>query len=162
MCYTPAMGTLIILVGIPGSGKSTWARRQTDALIVSSDAIRKEFVADLRLAHGEDAPVDNGEIFDIFHERIRQGLIAGRTVIADATNVTTRAQDNLYDIAHETGSEIELVVFTNTVLAIMRNRHRPAEQIVPDDVMNRMNANFHKLDFFRRQNIKFKTVKGVH
>lgn len=137
------MSTLYIPVGIPGSGKSTWSRTQTDIVIVSSDSIRKEFVADLREAHGPDAPIDNGKVFQIFHERIRAGLIHDMNVFADATNVTYRSRENLFDIANEMDSRIHLIVFTNIEAGVERNKQRPAEQVVPDRAMERMIQNFY-------------------
>ena len=40
------MKKLYLMIGIPGSGKSTWARNRKDGIIVSRDAIRCSFLKD--------------------------------------------------------------------------------------------------------------------
>lgn len=80
---------LIVMCGLSASGKSTIAKElavKHDAAIVSSDAIRKEIcgtVADQS---------KNEEVFKIFHNRIREYLSKGQSVIADATNITMKSR----------------------------------------------------------------------
>jgi predicted kinase len=64
---------LIIMAGIPGTGKSTWAHRFFDpASIVSSDAIRVEIAKGGPVPHSygsERAPYDpslNAQVFAAF------------------------------------------------------------------------------------------------
>lgn len=73
-----------MMVGIPGSGKSTAARKiakKCGAIIVSSDAIRGELYGD------EAIQGDHGYVFQLMEERALAALKAGRSVIYDATNV---------------------------------------------------------------------------
>ena len=88
------MGILIVLVGLPGSGKSSYAEQfkaVDDAIctgvtvIHSSDAIRKELFGD------ESSQEDNARVFDLMRKRTTEDLKAGKTVIYDATNVTEGA-----------------------------------------------------------------------
>jgi len=86
-------GNLYIMVGLSASGESSVAHEiaaREDAVIVSSDAIRGE------LSGGNCADQSRtNEVFRIFNERIRDGLSAGRTVIADATELTMKARRSL-------------------------------------------------------------------
>ncbi|OWA33363.1 phosphohydrolase [Saccharibacillus sp. O16] len=78
------MNTIHMLIGIPGSGKSVYARKlekATRGVIVSSDAIR------LRLFGGESKQKNTYVIFDEAFREIGQVLATGRDVIFDATNV---------------------------------------------------------------------------
>lgn len=78
------MNTIHMLVGIPGSGKSVYARgleKATRGVIVSTDAIR------LRLFGGESKQKNTYIIFDEAFREIGQALADGRDVIFDATNV---------------------------------------------------------------------------
>lgn len=72
---------LTILIGISGSGKSTYAKTIPDAYVVSSDAIRSEFgdINDMSR---------NNDVFDECHRRIIVGIQAGKHVVYDATNVS--------------------------------------------------------------------------
>ena len=60
-----------MLVGIPGSGKSTWAENNKDIVnevIQSSDELRKE-LGDI------NDQSKNEEVFNILHKRIKEDLI---------------------------------------------------------------------------------------
>ena len=77
------MPSLYVLIGIPGSGKSTWARENAQrlhAVVVSSDIVRR----DLR-AHGQN-PLNGDLVFAEVEYRAREQLGAGRSVILDATH----------------------------------------------------------------------------
>ena len=78
------MNTIHMLVGIPGSGKSVYAReleKQTRGIIVSTDGIRQ------KLFGGESRQKNTYVIFDEAFREIGQALAGGRDVIFDATNV---------------------------------------------------------------------------
>ncbi len=101
-----------------------------------------EFVSDLRDAHKDDSPISNERVFAIYHFRIETALIEGENVIADATNVTGRARQNLVDIAQRNSAQVRYVVFSNISESIRRNKSRAKDQIVPDEAMSRMIQNF--------------------
>lgn len=82
---------LIVMVGLPASGKSSYAKKlkkenPANTIVISSEAIRKEICGSV-----EDQS-KNGEVFRIFHERIRRNLEKKRDVIADATNITMKSR----------------------------------------------------------------------
>jgi predicted kinase len=84
----PTLPKFMMLVGVPGSGKSTWAEKfvfRCDAsfTIVSSDAIRKQVTGSV------NDQSRNVEVWDVILNQC-QGLLAnGRNVILDATNTNT-------------------------------------------------------------------------
>lgn len=87
--------TLIILVGPPGAGKTTYAHKYIEKhpgiVHLSSDNIRKEL-------HGDEAIQDNpSEVFAIMQRRAIDGLNFGYDVIYDATSMTRK--DRSYIIA---------------------------------------------------------------
>lgn len=127
------MPKLIIPVGIPGCGKSTWAAQFFSPYIVSTDAIR------LRLFGDENNQDHNDAVFDKFHRDIEDYLqltLPGSTVVADATNLDNRARTTLRAIGKLNQAELHLIYFTNLDEAIMRNRRR--ERVVPMEAMERM------------------------
>lgn len=81
------MSLLILLVGIPSSGKTSWAKEylKTKALtkIVSNDEIRKELTGT-----EECNPEQNQHIYQTAAQRAEQYLQDGYDVIVDGTNVT--------------------------------------------------------------------------
>jgi protein phosphatase len=85
---------LVALVGISGSGKSTFARRQfAPTQILSSDAFRA-LVAD-----DENDQSASAEAFDALHYIAGKRLRAGRLTVVDATNVQAHARKALVDLA---------------------------------------------------------------
>ena len=80
--------TLILLVGIPGSGKTTFAEnlciRNINTIHLSSDKIREE------LWGNEAAQGDNNEVFSLMQKRAIEALHNGQDVIYDATNITRK------------------------------------------------------------------------
>lgn len=76
---------LILLCGLPGSGKTTYAlQHYSDCIILSSDAIRKELYGD------ENIQGSPSEVFSIMQKRAIEALNNGKHVIYDATNMTRR------------------------------------------------------------------------
>jgi predicted kinase len=129
---------LIILVGLPGCGKSTWANLWYPEAQVSTDAIRKS------LSGNQHDQTLNDEVFDIFHTllgmflRNREDGIA----VADSTALDSDARKQLRNVAEKNDAEKHLVVFTNLAQAVTRNAARI--QPVPGSVMVRMIAKYEK------------------
>ena len=81
------MTTLTVMCGIPASGKSVYAKdlaEKTDAIVISSDAIRAEWYG------SEEIQGDPSKIFREVELRCKNALGAGRSVIMDATNMNAK------------------------------------------------------------------------
>lgn len=132
------MRNLLIAVGIPGSGKSTWAKELFDLkyTIVSSDVIRLRLFGDLATAHNEaNKEANNTLVWSTYHRQIRECLEHNVSVYADATHLSASSREELRDIATQTGAKAHVVMFMNIQDAIARNARRPDATRVPDDVM---------------------------
>lgn len=83
---------LILLVGIPGSGKTTYAKNYPEeAIHLSSDSIRAELYGDESI---QGNPV---EIFSLMRKRAVDALNDGHSVIYDATNITRKDRASIID-----------------------------------------------------------------
>lgn len=129
---------LIVLVGPPGSGKSTWARRNRRGVVhVSQDELI-------------DAITPGG--FDHAYRPIyrqaedavaRAGLRAGHTVIVDRTNRTRAHRERWLELAREESCPaIAVVMLTSQELCRERNAQREGARRVSDERMERMLAAF--------------------
>ena len=124
---------IIVLVGLPGSGKSTWLEQQ-GAGGLSSDAIRK------LLADDEDDQSVNARVFETLRYLLRQRLAIGREVTyIDATNLTRSERAGYIRMGEEFACEVEAVFF-DTPLALCRERNGSRHRVVPDEKLQAVAA----------------------
>lgn len=84
------MVTLTLMVGIPGSGKSTEAAKmaqEENTLWVSRDTIRFSMVSE-----NEEYFSKENEVFKTFIEEIVIKLFWGYNIVADATHITPKSR----------------------------------------------------------------------
>src|SRR5664280_3850661 len=94
---------IVVLVGLPGSGESTWLARMGGGGI-SSDAIRG------LLADDEADQTINERVFQTVRYLLQQRLAIGRPeTYIDATNLTPPARAPYIAIGESCGCEMEAV-----------------------------------------------------
>ncbi|MGO9294768.1 MAG: polynucleotide kinase-phosphatase [Streptosporangiaceae bacterium] len=88
--------SLVVLVGISGSGKSTFAARAFARTEVLSSDFCRGLVAD-----DENDQAATADAFDVLHYIAAKRLAAGRLTVVDATNVQPHARKPLIALARE-------------------------------------------------------------
>ena len=133
------MSKLFMMIGLPASGKSTIAREMVmteDAEIVSSDLIRKE------LFGSEEVQKDNNKVFEIVHNRLIEGLEAGKNMIFDATNIDYKKRRAFLQRLNKLNvQKIAILVATPYEECLERNAKRKRK--VPEEAITRMYHNFY-------------------
>lgn len=131
--------TLYVMIGIPGSGKSTFSRnvlcKMHNATHVSRDEIRGRFAKD----YSEEFVKDNESlVYKEYIDSIGVGLLVG-DVIADATQYTAKSRKNLLKNLSLNNVDVVYIVM-NTPLKVCkeRNSSRKGREYVTED----------KIDFF--------------
>ena len=129
---------LIVLGGLPASGKSTYAEMLVESGIFCSvcpDKIRGELYGD------ENIQGDGKQVFAIAHHRIKDLGQGGNNVVFDATNINANRRKKF---VKEMRPYFDIIIFKlfNTPLGICRERNGQRERQVPFDVMLRMACNF--------------------
>ncbi|MFE1483591.1 AAA family ATPase [Streptomyces fimicarius] len=125
---------LVVLVGPPASGKTSFVRAlvergQIEAeAVVSSDEIRAELFgaaggpepADSVAADATDSDAADARIFEERDRRIVARLAAGRTVIAESTNVTPQARARLVALARRFDAPVTALRFAPDVADLLQ------------------------------------------
>lgn len=122
---------VIVLVGLPGSGKSTYVE-QLGATALSSDAVRR------LLADDETDQTIHPQVFATLRYLLRRRLALGRpATYLDATHLTRRERRPYIRLGRLLACRVEAVYF-DVPLEVCRERNRRRPRVVPDDVLARM------------------------
>ena len=129
---------LILLVGIPGSGKTTYAEKYVNnndnTIHLSSDVIRAE------LWGNEATQGDNNEVFSLMQSRAIESLNNGKNVIYDATNINRRDRSYIISICPKFVKIEAHVIWAPIETCIEHDAAR--ERTVGSDVIHKMLKRF--------------------
>lgn len=130
------MSTLIMMMGVPGAGKSTWIKNNFPNIIpVSRDAIRFELLDE----RGGDYFDYEDEVFDKFIHQIIGSLVADEITIADATHLNNKSRAKVLNKVRKFADKIEIVwVNTDLETAMKQNDLREGRAWVKHGIIRRM------------------------
>jgi len=101
---------LVALCGLPGAGKTYFARELTKLVpfwVLESDRIRKALVPKPKYTPGE-----HSRVFNVCHLLIEEYLSQGHRVLFDATNLTENFRLPLRQISRRQNARLVLVMLT--------------------------------------------------
>lgn len=131
-----------MLIGLPGSGKSTYAneyiKTRHNTVIVSSDAIRQEMWGD---ANDQQNP---SQVFDEMFIRTVMAMKQGTNVIYDATNLVAKTRKATLTRLRQALGEDFIAVADVIVCSLSECKRRQGDRDrkVPDEVIDRMVRQF--------------------
>ena len=126
-------GIVVLAIGLPGSGKSSWFKRHS-VVPLSSDMVRALLFDDVREQRFQDL------VFSNLRSMLKARLIAKRPMnYVDATNLTPQERQHWVKLAKDYNYEVHAVFF-DVPLDVCLERHQRRDRVVPEDVMRRMAA----------------------
>jgi predicted kinase len=129
----PPKGIVVLAVGLPGSGKSSWFKRH-NITPLSSDMLRSLLFDDPAEQRFQDL------VFSNLRSMLKARLIAHRPLnYVDATNLTPQERQNWIKLGKDFGYEVQAVFF-DVPLEVCIERHQRRDRLVPEDVMRKMSA----------------------
>lgn len=132
--------TFSLLCGLPGSGKSTYAKKLQEVygldktIIIESDSYRE------RLYGSPEIQGDNNKLFDVIHKDVLSSLASGMNVIFDATNI---ARKHRVALTQKLGTDVvkECIVIATSYSSCLENNNNRS-RVVPKVVIDRMWKSF--------------------
>ena len=130
---TASKGTVVLAIGLPGSGKSSWFKRH-NIRPLSSDLLREILFDDAEEQRFQDL------VFSNLRSMLKARLVARRPMsYVDATNLTPHDRSSWIKLAKDYGYEVHGVFF-DVPLEVCMERHLKRSRVVSEDVMRKMAA----------------------
>src|ERR1051326_8030649 len=113
--------SFVVLIGVSGSGKSTFARKHFKATEVLSSDFCRGLVSD-----DENSQAATNDAFEVLHFMASKRLAAGKLVLIEATNLQPESRKPIIALARQFHCIPAVIVFDLPErLCHERNRNRP-------------------------------------
>jgi predicted kinase len=122
---------LTITVGLPASGKTTFARKAGFDLIVSLDDCRETLWGDRKLQHG---PGGIDALLALQDAIITAAMKDNKSIIVDNTSILKEYRTPLIALAKKHGYRTQIIYFDIPVEACLK-RNKQRDDAIPTDII---------------------------
>ncbi len=148
LAYDDTLFEVILLSGLPASGKDTWIKQNNlnDLPVISLDDIRKEL---------KISPKKNqGEVLAESKKRAREFLRAKQSFIWNATNLMRSRRSQLIELFTAYKAQIKLIYLETSKEEILR-RNSLRQESVPKNIIEKMSSNLEIPDLTEAQQVEW-------
>ena len=133
------MAKIIMLIGIPGSGKTTYSKDlslEYNAKVISSDKVRQTYVG-----------IDEKDVFPTVYKLTIEEIKNGQNVILDATHITPKVRKRSFDTLDQYNVPYEkIAIYVDTpvdecVRRVEKRNQDPNELFLPLEVIESYGKN---------------------
>lgn len=148
--FNDSRGTVILMSGLPGTGKDTYIRENYSHLpMISLDEIRKEF--------GISPTAKQGKVVATAHERAREYLRKKQEFVWNATSISPQIREMQISLFEDYGASVQTVFLeTEWNKELIRNRNR--EERVPESVIENMLSRLVLPERFESEKVLWKVI----
>mgnify|MGYP000865229851 CR=1 FL=1 len=133
---------LAVMVGISGSGKSTYGKGLETSLRVENGLNTERVSTDdirLELTGNAEDQTQNGRVFGIARARVSDLLGQKKNVIIDATSLSVKDRRDWKILGKTKGGEVR-AYFINTPISTAKAQNAKRDRVVPDWVIDKQAA----------------------
>ncbi len=124
---------VVVMSGLPGSGKDTYIKEHFSSLpVVSLDDIREEYDVD-------PTKKNQGEVVQIAKERAREFLRKGDRFVWNATNLNRQRRDPIISLLSDYGARAH-IVYVEVPRATLITQNKARKASVPEHVIHKMTS----------------------
>ncbi len=150
LLYDESWGEVILLSGLPGTGKDTWINRNLpDLPMISLDNIRRE--------HRISPKAEQGFVANIAREQAKEYLRKHQPFVWNATNITTQMRESLVSLFETYKARVRMV-YLEASWSNQRERNNQREYAVPNGVVESMLGKLILPEAHEARIVEWKTV----
>ena len=136
---------LWVMVGVPGSGKSTFITTHINFFAERKAVISRDDIRFSMLKEGESYFSKEKEVFVEFIRQIKDSLNKNIDTIVDATHISSASRGKLLRALGNSLKNVQInaiVIKVPLEIALERNKQREGIKVVPDQAIINMNSQF--------------------
>jgi len=138
------MRTIILTVGVPGSGKDTWAKEEMTRHPGKYKRVNRDLLREM--LDVEQFSSANELFINVVRDRaVEYALGRGYDVIISDTNLKPKTFSSMVEIAKRYGNIRVMEKKFDVPIDVCKERNRNRARVVPEHVIDRMFENFNKI-----------------